>query len=233
MTLGNSVCSAGKAGSVGGCTLAQFDCGYRVAIEPLLSEAGVTVAGEVIARSEPSLPDVPPVVARRNDRTLASSASFGILGLLSGAGVFLWARRRGRNQVSPGGATDSAFASNASVANVPNPSAPQAPALIADGRLDELATTEFTAPTGLRPWHGAALLREGVDDQVVASWFSDLIADGVLELNAAQVLIWHTDRSAANAVHPGVQRCAGGGHAGRRWGHPGRGGLLVLSAFGA
>ena len=54
--------------------------------------------------------------------------------------------------------------------------------LVADERMDELATTEFAPPTGLEPWQGTVLLRERIDDESVGAWFSGLAARDVITL---------------------------------------------------
>ena len=46
-----------------------------------------------------------------------------------------------------------------------------------------MVTTEFVPPAGIRPWHGALLLNESVDNASVSAWFSDQIALGVVQLS--------------------------------------------------
>ncbi|MEI8239110.1 MAG: hypothetical protein WCI22_06775, partial [Actinomycetota bacterium] len=48
--------------------------------------------------------------------------------------------------------------------------------------LDAMATTEFEAPRGMRPWHGAMLLHEAIDHDTVSAWFSDQIAQEYITL---------------------------------------------------
>ncbi|MBI4884866.1 MAG: DUF2207 domain-containing protein, partial [Actinobacteria bacterium] len=96
-------------------------------------------------------------------------------------------RRLGRNEVGGGGATDAAFAGTSKVvaatASLPT-------RLVSDAQLDDMATTEFEAPRGLRPWQGTLLLTEKVSTDSVSAWFSDLIAQEALVLrgDSTQVL---------------------------------------------
>jgi hypothetical protein len=49
-----------------------------------------------------------------------------------------------------------------------------------------LATIEFVPPRGLEPWHGRALLREEVDDDTVAAWFSEMVARGAIGISTSE-----------------------------------------------
>ena len=51
---------------------------------------------------------------------------------------------------------------------------------VPDSRLAEMATIEFAPPRGLEPWQAAVVLREEVDDDSVAAWFSEMIADDAI-----------------------------------------------------
>ena len=55
--------------------------------------------------------------------------------------------------------------------------------LVADERMDDLATTEFVPPKGLEPWQGTVLLRERIDNESVGAWFSGLAARDVITLS--------------------------------------------------
>jgi hypothetical protein len=55
--------------------------------------------------------------------------------------------------------------------------------MVADSKLDELATIEFVPPKGIDPWQGAVLLRERIDDDVVSAWFSALVASEALTID--------------------------------------------------
>jgi uncharacterized membrane protein YgcG len=92
------------------------------------------------------------------------------LGAVAAGGGFLTARRLGRNEVGGATAADAAFAGGST-------------RLVSDSELDDLATTEFEAPRGLRPWQGTMLLTEKVNTASVSAWFSDLIAQEALVLS--------------------------------------------------
>jgi hypothetical protein len=119
---------------------------------------------------------------RRPDYRLVLSIAVAALGVVAAVAVYLWARHRGRNEVFAGGAADAAFG------ELPPPaadgSAPSAIAttLIADDRLDELATIEFVPPKGVTPWEGAVLLDEHLDDGTVLGWFSWLAGRDAITL---------------------------------------------------
>jgi hypothetical protein len=69
-----------------------------------------------------------------------------------------------------------------------------------------LATIEFEPPRGLEPWQAAVVLREAVDDDSVAAWFSEMIADGAIvasDENGTVRLTRGSDTSRLNAVDLG------------------------------
>jgi hypothetical protein len=97
--------------------------------------------------------------------------------------MYLWARRRGRNEVYAGGAADAAFGElpppnpdGSSRAGVPT-------TLVADDKLDDLATIEFVPPKGLRPWEGSVLINEKLDDGTVQLWLSGLAGQEAIEID--------------------------------------------------
>ena len=107
-----------------------------------------------------------------------------MVGVASVAALYLIVRRRGRNEVFAGGAADTAYGA------APTPgsalswvsAAPAEVRLVADERLDALATTEFIPPEGIEPWQGTVLLREHIDDNSIGAWFSGLVARDVITL---------------------------------------------------
>jgi uncharacterized membrane protein YgcG len=170
--LQDPTCNAGTFGAVGGCTLERDGDVYRAVIEPLPVGAGITVGGAIVGLSSPADVPVPAIPSRRASHHLPLAGAALALGLLAAAGGFLTTRRLGRNEVGGGSAADAAYA----VAN-------DGPVrLVTDRQLEAMATTEFEPPRGLRPWHGALLLEERVSTSTVSAWFSDQIAQGVIEL---------------------------------------------------
>ncbi len=114
----------------------------------------------------PQLPADPPLPARRNGNHVPLGVAMIPLGLSSAAGVYLVSRRLGRNEVFAGGAADAAFG------DLPPPTlggatAAAATTLVADEKMEELATIEFVPPKGIEPWQGAVLLEERIDDDTV------------------------------------------------------------------
>lgn len=180
--LDTPLCNVGSSGASGGCTLSLVGDVYRAVIAPLKPHRGITIGGTIVAVTEPVDLVVPPLPTRRDQATLPLTLGIMALGATGGGAVYALARRRGRNQVfGGGGAADAAYGA------LPRPGLPVPAAastrLVADDRLDELATIEFVPPPGLVPWQGAAILNERLDDGVVAAWFSGLAAADVITLD--------------------------------------------------
>jgi uncharacterized membrane protein YgcG len=188
LELEDPLCNVGGPGASGGCELARDGDVYRAVIAPLDPGEGVTIGGTVVGR----LPIVdvapPPEPEPQPNRRAALAAANAVLGTATAAGVFVWARRRGRNEVFAGGAADAAF-------GVPlPPPVPAEPAaagavtmpsvrLVPDDRMDELATTEFVPPTGVDPWLGNVLLTERFSNDAIGAWFAGHAADEVLAVS--------------------------------------------------
>ena len=54
--------------------------------------------------------------------------------------------------------------------------------MVADDKMDDLATIEFVPPKGLEPWQGAVLLTEKFDRTTIAAWMSGLVAKDAITL---------------------------------------------------
>ncbi|MGZ6993180.1 MAG: DUF2207 family protein, partial [Ilumatobacteraceae bacterium] len=83
-------------------------------------------------------------------------------------------------EVFAGGAADAAYGS------LPQPSQgapPVAVRLVADSKMEELATIEFVPPKGIDPWQGAVLLNERIDRGTTAAWISGVVAKDGLTLS--------------------------------------------------
>jgi hypothetical protein len=179
LELANPTCNAGKSGTKGGCTLARDGDVYRAVISPLKGGEGITIGGTITGR----LPIVetvdPPLPKRRANHRLALALATIPLGLIS-VGVVYWsARRRGRNEVFAGGAADAAYGSLPSPASDRSQSAVR---MVADDKMDDLATVEFVPPKGIEPWQGAVLLNERFDRTTIAAWLSGLVAKDAITL---------------------------------------------------
>lgn len=179
--LGTTRCDLGQFGIMGGCELVDAGDGtYRVVLEPLAEGDGLSVGGTIERFTDPVVIESPPLPERRGDwnRGLVALGFLG-LGLAGAVPVYLWSRRRGRNEVFVGGAADAAYG-----ALPPPGSSAAAPAvrLVPDEAMGDLATTEFAPPDGLEPWEGSVLLRERVDDVTVQAWLSGLAGREALQL---------------------------------------------------
>lgn len=184
-------CNVGWFGDAGGCDLERDGDVYRAVFEPLEAGDGITIGGTVTGRVE--IEDVadPPLPDRHLDLRWIMAGLVTVLGAAAAGGVFWWARRRGRNEVFSGGAVEAAFGTRPGTA-LPPPGAPALvpPAagaaagvqLVADDRMDELATIEFVPPRGIDPWQGSVVLRESFDDETVAAWFSAAAARGLIDM---------------------------------------------------
>jgi len=194
------LCNVGGPDASGGCELVRDGDVYRTVVAPLEAGDGITIGGTIVGRLpvvDVPLPPEPDPQANRRGLLAAVNA---VLGTAAAAGVYAWARRRGRNEVFAGGAADAAFG-----APLPPPSAtPEAPdesgsvaappgerqvaplsgvRLVPDDRMDELATTEFVPPTGIDPWLGHVLLTERFSNDAVGAWFAGHAADDVLAVS--------------------------------------------------
>ncbi len=171
MRLAEPTCYQGSGASPLPCTLDADGDLYRAVIEPLEVGQALAVSGtvtELTPAADVPIPELPP---RRHPSRVPALIATPILGVLASFGTYRWMRRSGRNLVGGTGAADAAFG------GLPGPGR-----LVTDQQLEAMATTEFEPPRGLRPWHGSLLLREKVDNDTVSAWFSDQIAQGVVEL---------------------------------------------------
>lgn len=184
--LANPLCNTGDFGDVGGCELVRDGDVYRVVIEPLRPHTYVTIGGTIIGVTEPVEIAPLPLPERRNDNSAAWALGLGALGALAAGGGFLTARRLGRNEVAGATAADAAFAGGTA-------------RLVTDAELAAMATTEFEAPRGIRPWQGTMLLTERVGPETVSAWFSDLIAQEVLTLSGESPQVLTRGPKADNA----------------------------------
>ena len=168
--LTNPLCNTGDYGAVGGCELVRDGDVYRAVIEPLPPHQYVTIGGTITAFTEPVTVEAPPLPTRREDHSTEWALGLGALGALAAGGGFVTARRLGRNEVAGSNAADAAYAAGSAH-------------LVTDAALDDMATTEFEAPRGIRPWQGNMLLTEKVGIDTVSAWFSDLLAQEYVTLS--------------------------------------------------
>ncbi len=178
MDLTSPKCLTGTAsGEIpGGCTLVPDGDLFRAVLAPLPPGQGLSVAGDITAVRAPGDVPLPDPPARHANHRWLVLAATSVIGLATGVGTFRAMRRRGRNVVGGTGAADAAFGSTPLTDVGPS-------RLVTDRQLAAMATTEFEAPRGLRPWHGSLLLRERIDNDTVSAWFSDQIALGIVDLD--------------------------------------------------
>ncbi|MEY4173856.1 MAG: hypothetical protein RI900_1021 [Actinomycetota bacterium] len=201
--LADPTCNVGSFGTQGGCTLEADGGLYRAVFQPLRPGQGITVGGNIVAAAAPAAVAEPPLPERREDDRLPLAAGSAALGAAAAIGGFRLARRLGRNEVGGSTTADAAFA---------NDDGPTR--LVTDRELQGMATTEFEPPRGLRPWHGALLLNERVDNASVSAWFSDQIAQEVIALQGEgnrTVVKGPKFAQAPQVVRERVERMFGGG----------------------
>jgi uncharacterized membrane protein YgcG len=179
LDLADPTCNVGTAGAVGGCTLKRDGDVYRAVISPLDPGQGITIGGTITGRTDPAESIDPPIPPRRPDNRLALALATIPLGVIAAGAVYIAARRAGRNEVFAGGAADAAYGS---LGQPTSDAPPLNVRLVADSKMDELATIEFVPPKGLEPWQGAVLLDERIDRTTVAAWVSGLVAKQALTL---------------------------------------------------
>ena len=170
-------CLTGAREATGGCEFERGESDNLVAvIEPLASGDGITVAGAIASLTTPTMPTIPDPPGAVSTGFRALGLVMIPLGLAAAALVYFVGRTAGGNTVRAGGAAEAAFG------ELPLPGENTrrldvATYRVPDSRLAELATIEFAPPRGLEPWQAAVVLRESVDDDTVAAWFSEMIAD--------------------------------------------------------
>ncbi len=170
-------CDVGREYTHGGCELTWDGGAYRTVLTDVPAGEGVTISGDGATPADAldvPLPDVPP----RPDRfPRLMGAVLGAAAIAPLLVLRLFARWYGINTVRKGGPTEAAFA-DADAAAAPTPSGETY--RVPDAELEDLVTTEFAPPAGLRAWQGVLAVNETIDSESVIAWFSDLIAAGAL-----------------------------------------------------
>ncbi|MDW3214915.1 MAG: DUF2207 domain-containing protein [Ilumatobacteraceae bacterium] len=184
--LDDTFCDIGSAGATGGCELVPTDDvgTYRAVIEPLEQDAGLSIGGTIVERTDPVDVEAPAIPERRDDpNTGLLALGVAALGTAGAVPVYRRARRRGRNEVFAGGAADAAYG------DLPAPRldgtvAPAPPVrLVADDDMADLATIEFVPPKGIEPWEASVLLDEQVGNDTVEAWISGLVAKKAIKIS--------------------------------------------------
>jgi uncharacterized membrane protein YgcG len=167
-------CFRGGSGSTDTCVIEQPEPGHLVVhVGPLQSHQGVSIeagAGELLdaAPASPAPPGPPTDPGAGEARPAAVAALFALLGALP---VSMLVRRRGREQVATGGATDAAHGETG-----------DAYRLVDVTELADMATTEFAPPEGIAPAMGGVVLTESVRHEHKVAWLIGAAIDGYIEL---------------------------------------------------
>ena len=167
-------CDRGRWAARGGCTFVERDGMWFASVDDLRPGEGITVTGDIVGRSDVAEPPLRPRPAGWSPRWamagLLLAASLATLGVL-----YVFSRWYGTNRVGAGGGSGAAFPESDDVAQ-----------RIPDARLADLAATDFSPPTGMRPWQGALAVNEAVDERSIVAWFSEMVAIGALVLNVSE-----------------------------------------------
>ena len=176
------LCSTGRAGTWGGCTLEQPEPGYlTVSIDGLSSGEGVTIS----ATPGPALAAAPAAVAPPTGQAddpgtgVLLPAAVALVGAIGAAAVTSrLVRRSGRELVWAGGSADAAY----------GPTFDQhiGTRLVDHAELAELASTEFTPPRDLTAWQGGVLHREGVGQDQKVAWLLERAIEGSVRIDGAK-----------------------------------------------
>ncbi len=178
--LTDPTCKVGSFGDTRDCEITPEGADFRIVLEPLEPEQGVTIGGTITGTTPPTDVPTPPLPDRRPSHRTQLALAMLPLGALGGAASYLIARRRGRNEVFGSGAADAAYGELPAPGT--NDAAFATTRLVADADLGAMATIEFVPPKGIEPWQGAVLLRESIDDSTVSAWFSGLVAKDAIDL---------------------------------------------------
>ena len=179
----NLLCSTGRAGTWGGCTVDQPEPGHLVvSIDELDAGEGVTVSatpGALLAAAprppaaptgaptDPGTGVLPPAVVALAATALAAAVSA------------LLVRRRGREQVWAGGSADAAYG--------PQLGQDFPTRLVDHGELARMASTEFAPPRGLTAWQGGVLHEEGSGRDQEVAWLLERAIDGQIHISGAEL----------------------------------------------
>jgi len=168
-------CDAGGVGDEGGCELEEVEPGHIVArVGSLDANEGVTVAANRGAdlASTPQLPAPPSDAPADPGAGIAVPAAVAALASAgAAASTSSFVRRRGRERVGTGGATDAAWASESS-----------SEVLLDSEELSSMATTEFSPPEGLTAPMGGLILAEEVRPEHKVAWLIEAAIAGEVEL---------------------------------------------------
>lgn len=172
------LCSTGRTGATGGCTLTQPEPGHlMVEVGSLASGEGVTIEASrgPALLTRPSLP-APPITAPPDPGAgLARPAALAVIASLGSAGVVSrQVRRRGRERVGGGGAAEAAWAGGGG---------PTSEILVDQVDLASLATTEFAPPEGITAAQGGTLLAEAVRSEHKVAWLLEAAIAGAVDLD--------------------------------------------------
>ena len=183
--LDDPTCFVGVLGARDECDLVEASNGlYRWTVEPVEADWGVSVFGGIVGPADVVSVDPPPLPDRRSSNQFLLTLGVLVLGTLGGVGTYVWARRRGRNEVFAGGTADAAYGTMPPPGSpaLAQPAGTTSTLLVADDRMADLATIEFVPPKGLAPWQGRVLLDEHTDGTTIEAWLSGLAGSEYIEI---------------------------------------------------
>ena len=170
--LADPLCSVGGWGEIGGCELVDTSYGQEVIIEPLGANVGLNISGFALLTDE-RMGDISIPLPERDEPPSSGLLPYlAVLVVIATASLAVSRNiRRGMNTV---GAADAAGAA------IPVAGGPTS--RVTDSALYEMATVEFAAPKGIRPWEGKVILNEHLGTDLQSTWMSSLIGVGAISI---------------------------------------------------
>ena len=170
--LADPLCSVGDWGAIGGCELVDTSYGQEVIIEPLGANVGLNISGFALLTDE-RMGDISIPLPERDEPPSSGLLPYlAVLVVIATASLAVSRNiRRGMNTV---GAADAAGAA------IPVAGGPTS--RVTDSALYEMATVEFAAPKGIRPWEGKVILNEHLGSDLQSTWVSSLIGVGAISI---------------------------------------------------
>ncbi len=174
-------CDRGRWAEEGGCDVVRRDGLFMVRIDDLEPGDGVTINADIVDRVAFVEPPIEPRPAGWSLRWAFAGVLLAVC--LASIGVlYLFSRWYGTNRVGGSAGMGAAFPDSESGFDA-DAVADAAARRVADANLGDLAAIEFAPPDGMRPWQGALAVNEVIDERSVIAWFSEMIANGALELH--------------------------------------------------
>ncbi len=192
-----------QAGQMGACDIEQIAPGHlRIDVsdlQPLDPETGTLgeairldagIGAPVDLPAAPSLPDRTGADPSTSFAAVASASFLGFIALAPLVSSFV--RRRGRELVWAGSATDAAFGPAVLAPGDPAAGDPRAVVKLDAAELAELATIEFVPPANLEPWQGGIVDKERPLPEHQTAWLIQKAIAGEVRIEDEDDMVVHS-----------------------------------------